>query len=155
LKVFNLHDADIDVASDEPDGYRAGYARFGKRIGGSEIGGTLYDLEPGQAICPYHYEYGDEEWVIVLSGNPTVRHPGGEQRLGPGDVACFPKGPDGAHKIGNAHDAEAPARLLMVSTLRDPAVAVYPDSDKIGVFADGLRLLVPREAGVDYWHGET
>jgi hypothetical protein len=32
---------------------------------------------------------------------------------------------------------------------------VYPDSDKVGVFAEGVRLLVPRDAGVDYFQGES
>src|SRR5439155_12347310 len=37
----------------------------------------------------YHYEY-DDEWLIVLEGRPTVRHPGGEEELDPGDIVCFP-----------------------------------------------------------------
>jgi hypothetical protein len=48
------------------------------------------------------------------------------------------------------------ARVLMLSTKHDPAVAVYPDSDKIGVYPNGPRdrLLVRRESAVDYWNGE-
>ena len=41
---------------------------------------TVYELPPGQSICPYHYELGDEEWLIVLAGRPTLRTPEGEQR---------------------------------------------------------------------------
>jgi uncharacterized cupin superfamily protein len=155
LKRFNLHSHEPEVDDDEPEGYGAGYARFGKDIGASRIGGTVYHLEPGQSVCPYHYEFGDEEWAIVLEGTPTVRHPGGEERLEAGDVVCFPAGPDGAHKVSNAADASGTARVLMVSTLQDPSVAVYPDSDKVGVFAEGVRLLVPRDAGVDYFQGES
>jgi uncharacterized cupin superfamily protein len=155
VKRFNLNAAETELEGDEPDGYLTRANRFGKPLGASRIGGTVYDLPPGQALCPYHYELGDEEWLIVLTGNPTVRHPGGEERLDPGDVVCFPAGPEGAHKVANAADAEAEARVLMVSTLREPSVAVYPDSDKIGVFADDLRLLVRRDSGVDYWDGEA
>jgi hypothetical protein len=45
----------------------------------------------------------------------------------------------------------------MVSTRRLPAVAVYPDSDKIGVFTAGkaYTVMVRRESGVDYWDGEA
>jgi hypothetical protein len=44
----------------------------------------------------------------------------------------------------------------MLSTKAKTSMAVYPDSDKVGIFSsDGeTRLLVPRSAGVDYWHGE-
>jgi uncharacterized cupin superfamily protein len=154
VKRFNLHGADTKLEGGEPDGYLAGADRFGKRIGASRIGGTVYDLPPGQSICPYHYEYGDEEWLIVLTGRPLVRHPEGENQLEPGDVVCFPAGPEGAHKVTNSADASVDARVLMISTLQEPSVAVYPDSDKVGVFVDDLRLLVRRDSGVDYWEGE-
>jgi len=42
----------------------------------------------------------------------------------------------------------------MISTLNEPSVAVYPDSDKLGVFVGDYRLMVKRDAGVDYWEGE-
>jgi uncharacterized cupin superfamily protein len=119
------------------------------------MGGTIYDLPPGESVCPYHFEYGDEEWLIVLSGNPTVRHPNGHDRLEPGDVVCFPRGPGGAHKVSNAAEEAAPARVLMMSTLNEPSVAVYPDSDKLGVFVGDYQLLVRRDSGVDYWQGES
>jgi uncharacterized cupin superfamily protein len=155
VKRFNLHAADTEVDGDEPDGYRSGANRFGKQIGASTIGGTIYDLEPGQSICPYHFEYGDEEWLIVLTGNPIVRHPEGETQLDPGDTVCFPLGPDGAHKVTNPHEADGSVRVLMISTLNEPSVAVYPDSDKLGVFVGDYTLLVQRDSGVDYWQGES
>jgi uncharacterized cupin superfamily protein len=154
VERFNLHSATTEVDGDEPDGYRSSANRFGKQIGATTIGGTIYDLEPGQSVCPYHYEYGDEEWLIVLTGRPLVRDPSGEVRLEPGDTVCFPAGPDGAHKVTNAPDAADDVRVLMISTLNEPSVAVYPDSDKLGVFVGDYRLIVKRDAGVDYWEGE-
>jgi uncharacterized cupin superfamily protein len=148
MERFNLHTATTEVDGDEPPGYRSGANRFGKRIGAGMIGGTVYDMAEGEAICPYHYEYGDEEWLIVLTGNPTVRTPEETATLEPGDVVCFAAGPDGAHKV------TGPARVLMISTLNEPSVAVYPDSDKLGVFVGDYRLLVQRDSGVDYWQGE-
>jgi uncharacterized cupin superfamily protein len=47
---------------------------FGPQIGAAMLGGTIYDLPEGQSVCPYHYEYGNEEWLIVLDGRPTLRH---------------------------------------------------------------------------------
>jgi len=47
--------------------------------------------------------------------------------------------------------------VLMFSSSREPSVAVYPDSDKIGVWPgnDGDELMVRRQdARRDYWDGE-
>ncbi|MEA2430290.1 MAG: hypothetical protein QOI19_763 [Thermoleophilaceae bacterium] len=149
MKRFNLHSAETELEGDEPAGFKSRGNRFGKEIGAAMIGGTVYDIDAGEAICPYHFEYGDEEWLIVLTGNPTVRTPDAETTLEPGDVICFPAGPEGAHKV------TGPARVLMISTLNEPSVAAYPDSDKLGVFVGDLRLMVKRDSGVDYWLGET
>ena len=148
MKRFNVNTAETQLDGDEPDGYRTGGNRFGKSIGASMIGGTIYDLPDGESICPYHFEYGDEEWLIVLTGNPLVRTPEETTTLEPGDVVCFPAGPEGAHKV------TGPGRVLMISTLNEPSVAVYPDSDKLGVYVGDYRLLVKRDSGVDYWEGE-
>lgn len=150
MKRFNLNSASTEVDGDEPDGYRSAANRFGKEIGAQSIGGTIYDLGEGESICPYHFEYGDEEWLIVLSGSVSVRTPEETTTLDAGDVVCFPAGPDGAHKVTGG-----PARVLMISTLNEPSVAVYPDSDKLGVFVGDYRLMVQRDAGVDYWQGES
>lgn len=128
--------------------------RFGKRLGAAMIGGSVYELPPGQSICPYHYEYGNEEWLIVLEGRPLLRHPDGEDELEPGDVVCFPVGPAGAHKVTNGTDTTI--RVLMISTDNEPSVAVYPDSDKIGVWPGDNRdhVLVRRESSVEYYDHE-
>jgi uncharacterized cupin superfamily protein len=154
MRRFNLFAAELEHDADDPDGYRTGYANLGERIGAKLLAGKLYELPGAQSICPYHYELGDEEWLIVLEGRPTVRHPGGEDELDAGDVVCFPAGPEGAHKVLNR--TEESVRVLMVSTRRMPAVVVYPDSDKIGVFTEERRddLMVRRESGVDYWDRE-
>ena len=38
---------------------------------------AIVDLGPGAAGEPYHYTYGREEWLLVLAGTPTLRHPRG------------------------------------------------------------------------------
>jgi len=153
MRRLNLHTAEFEYDDDDPDGYHAGSARLAPAIGAATMTGRLYDLPPGQANCPYHYE-SDEEWLLVLDGRLTVRHPDGEDVLEPGDLVCFPAGPAGAHKLTNR--GEAPVRMLIVSTRNLPQVAVYPDSDKIGVFADepGYEIMVRRGSAVEYWDGE-
>ncbi|MGH2920601.1 MAG: cupin domain-containing protein, partial [Gaiellaceae bacterium] len=107
--------------------------------------------------CPYHYEYGNEEWLLVLSGTLTVRHPDGETELGSGDLASFLEGPAGAHKLTNK--GAEPVRFVMMSTKIDPSMGVYPDSDKIAGWPrpgeQKDRIMVRRESNVDYWDRET
>jgi uncharacterized cupin superfamily protein len=154
MRRFNLVTAGYDYPADNPEGYRRGHARVGDAIGSRRIGGTVYELPPGESPWPYHYELGDEEWLIVLDGRVAVRTPEGEEELERGDVVCFPEGADGAHKVVNR--AAETAHVLMLSTLREPAVAVYPDSDKIGVFPprEEDSRLFRRESGVGYYEGE-
>ena len=38
--------------------------------------------------------------------------------------------------------------------VHDVDVAVYPDSDKIGIWGMGINKLYPQEADVDYYEGE-
>jgi uncharacterized cupin superfamily protein len=151
----NLNSLEVEYDDQDPEGYRAGMARFGPSIGAVKLGASLYELPPGQSICPYHYEYPEEEWVIVLEGRPTLRHPQGEDELEQGDVVCFPEGPEGAHKVTNRTDETA--KVLMFSTRTNPAVAVYPDSDKIGIWTgnDADHVIVPRASNVDYYAGEA
>jgi uncharacterized cupin superfamily protein len=140
---------------DDPEGFRAGMARLGPQLGARQSGVTIYELPPGQAVCPYHYEYGEEEWVLVLAGRPSVRTPAGVEQLEPGAVMFFPRGPAGAHQIRN--DAQEHARVAMFSTVVLPTATAYPDSGKVGVYTGDAQedLIAERSAGVPYYHGEA
>ena len=155
MKRVNIHQPEIGHDEGDPDGYQTGYDRLGSKIGATQLGATIYEMPPGQSICPYHYEYPEEEWLLVLEGTATVRHPGGEDELGPGDLVCFPTGPEGAHKVTN-RTSEGNLRVMMFSTKAPTGIAVYPDSNKIGAFPPNSddRIMVRRESGVDYFDGE-
>ena len=153
MRTFNIFAPAFEYDESDPDGFHAGMDRFGPKIGASKIGASVYELPPGQALCPYHYE-SDEEWIIVLEGEVSVRHPDGTDVLGTGDAAAFPVGPAGAHKVFNA--SEETVRLIMLSTKEDPAYAVYPDSNKIGYW-NGDRsqhVLVRLGENLEYYDGE-
>jgi uncharacterized cupin superfamily protein len=139
----------------DPDGFRCGMARLGPEVGAQQTGTTVYELPPGQAICPYHYEYGEEEWLLVLAGRPSLRTPEGTEQLGPLDVAFFPRGPAGAHQVRN--DAGEPARVVMWSAVVLPTATAYPDSGKVGVWTgdEAEDLMAERSSGVDYYTGEA
>jgi len=149
--VTNLFDVALQLDEDDAPGYAVSYARVGPLIGAEQLGLSVYELPPGQSICPYHYEVGFEEWLVVLSGRPTLRTPDGERELRPWDCAFFPDGEAGAHKVTNRTDETL--RVAILSNKGDPGVAVYPDSDKVGVWPPG-KLFRLADA-VDYWTGET
>jgi uncharacterized cupin superfamily protein len=137
-----------------PEGFRPEIARVGKLLGATRTGMSVYELPPGEAIGPYHYEDPEEEWLLVVDGRPTLRHSGGEDELEPWDVVFFPPGPDGAHMVRN--DTDSTARVLMFSTMTAVAAVVYPDSDKISIWTTNGAddIVVKRTSGVDYWEGE-
>jgi uncharacterized cupin superfamily protein len=155
MRRVSLTEPIFEHDADEPDGFRAGMFRFGTQLGASDTGASLYELPPGQAVCPYHYEYGEEEWVLVLSGRPSVRTPEGTEELAPLDMVFFPKGPEGAHQVRN--DGDTSARVLMWSTVITPTATAYPDSDKVGVWT-GIKeedLIVRRSSAVEYYDRES
>ncbi len=150
----NIFEASFEYDESDPAGYRSGAARVGKLAGGKALSVMLYEMPAGEALCPYHYEY-EEEWLIVLDGSLVLRDPDGERELRRGDVVCFPPGPAGAHKVTNR--GERAATILMFSSSREPAVAVYPDSDKLGVWPghpDDELMFRRSDGGVDYYEGE-
>ena len=149
-EIFNIDDAVPEGDAADPPGYQARMARFGPLIGAEQLGASVYDLDPGDSVCPYHYEHPEEEWLLVWTGSPTLRDPDGEHELVRGDLVCFLEGPDGAHKVTNR--TEEPVRIVMFSTKATTSVAVYPDSNKIIVHP--LRKLFRIDDAVDYWDGE-
>jgi uncharacterized cupin superfamily protein len=155
VEIFNLFTGELDLEPEgnEPPGYDQGRAvRVGAKIGAAKLGMTVYELPPGQAICPYHFEWTDEEWGIVLAGTATLRTPEGERELQPGDTVCFPAGPDGAHWIGNRSGETV--RVAVLSTKNEFGIAEYPDSDKVGVWAGGAHYMLRRGDHLEYWDGE-
>jgi uncharacterized cupin superfamily protein len=127
-----------------------------KRVAGEDLGASLYELPPGQATFPYHYELGNDEILVVIGGGPTLRTPAGERVLEPGACVLFPSGPAGAHQLVNR--STEPARILLVSNFALPRAAVQVESQKMmirwGPEPEDRRWF-PLDAAVDYWEGEA
>jgi uncharacterized cupin superfamily protein len=91
-----------------------------------------------------------------------VRGSDGETPISAGTYLGFPASEEGGHRVVN--DGDAPLRYLMISTMIEPDVTVYPDSGKFGVYAgappgssdertvSGYYRLAD---DVDYWEGEV
>lgn len=154
MTAANVFDPDLEPP-DTAEGYRDRRARVGREAGGSRLGLSVYELPPGQSVCPYHYHLREEELLVVLAGRPWLRSPAGWRELHEGDVVAFPVGPGGAHQVLNRSDA--PVRVMIASQNKDPEICVYPDSGKVGMFGSALEggeLMVRMDAAVDYFEGE-
>ena len=151
---LNLYEVEVLGGAAKPPGYRSRMAELGPSLGAARLGASVYEMDPGESTAPYHFEGVEEEWLLVLTGRPTLRDPEGEHELAPGDVVCFPTGPEGAHKVANHTDAVV--RIVMLSTIpeNDLSICVYPDSDKVGVWPWPAKRL-PIGEGVGYWDGEA
>jgi uncharacterized cupin superfamily protein len=151
--VFNILGDDWDAESDR-EGYRHRSVAIGKRVGGELLGGSVYELPPGEKTWPYHWETVSEEWLLVVSGTPTLRSPDGERELRAGDVVAFPRGPRGAHGVENR--SGEPARIVIFST-KGPLDAVhYPDTGKVGLWTaeSGYVAITREQPDLDYWDVE-
>ncbi|MGA2320510.1 MAG: cupin domain-containing protein [Solirubrobacteraceae bacterium] len=154
MRRANAFEGECEYDEADPAGYRSGVARLSEELGAEALALKVFEIPPGESVCPYHYEY-EEEWLLVLDGGVLVRTPDGEEELTRGEIVCFPPGPEGAHKATNC--GRATARVMMFSSAREPAVAVYPDSDKIGVWPGNPEdhvILRRGDGQVDYWDGE-
>jgi uncharacterized cupin superfamily protein len=156
MEIVNIFSAAADIGPDgtAPPGYdKTRRVSVGKKIGATRMGMSIYELDPGQAVCPYHLEWTDEEWLIVLDGRPTLRTPEGERTVEPGDTVCFPEGPEGAHQVRN--DTDELVRVALLSTKSPVGIAEYPDSDKVGVWLGGaMHSMLRRSEQLEYWDGE-
>ena len=145
VRRANLAAIACDPRPQLPDGFRRKSTRVGTLLGAARTGLSVYELPPGQAVGPYHYEDPQEEWLLVVSGKPTLRHPGGEALLEAWDMVFFPSGPGGAHLVRN--NSESTARVAMFSSITAVGAVVYPDSDMIQLFTtDGEEDLVVKRS---------
>ncbi len=152
----NINHPEFDEPREHP-GFRARRARIGYQLGSERIGLSLWEVDPGQAAYPYHFHLTEEELVVVLDGELTLRTPEGERELEMGEVVRFARGR--GRRSSDHQPLAAIARFLSTSTNGEPDIVFYPDSDKVGAAGAaaarwwGAAVLPPGDA-VDYYDGE-
>lgn len=152
VQVFNLRDLELSSYDEGPEGHRFAMKHVARELGATLTGLTVYELEPGQATWPYHFELNEEEWLFVIDGEVTVRTPEGERVLRTGELVCFPVGADGAHAVRN--DGGSIARFAMPSSMAPLGDAcIYPDTGMFKVDGPGFSYRGRLGDPVEYWEG--
>jgi uncharacterized cupin superfamily protein len=151
---MNLRDLELEPVDGAPPGHAFAVRSLTRELGATRTGLSVYAVPPGEKTWPYHFELGEEEWIVVIEGRIILRTPRGEERLEAGDVVCCPIGPGGAHAVRN--DSDATARFMMLSNVSEDADgAVYPDSGTFVVRTTGWSHRGRLGEPVPYWEGET
>jgi uncharacterized cupin superfamily protein len=119
-----------------------------------KIGVSYEELPPGKQSCPLHYHMLEEEHIIALEGEATLRL--GEERytIKAGDYVGFPAGQRVGHCLVN--EGDKPFRFIMIGDNQPNEICVYPDSNKFSVRAlnDDKRFIQRFAERIDYFDGE-
>lgn len=124
------------------------------------IGTSLYRLSPGKRAWPRHRHMANDEIIYILAGAGTLIYGDTEHAVKVGDYVHMPAQGE-AHQLYNSGTEDLD--YLCVSTMIEPEIVLYPDSNKAGVFAGSAtggdpetrtlwEFLDRRPHG--YWDGE-
>ena len=92
MSKLNVCELEFEYDPEDPEGFRAGMKRFGKKLGAAATGMSIYEIPPGQAICPYHYEYAEEEWLWCWRARRRCGRPRAPRCWSRGTCACSRSG---------------------------------------------------------------
>ena len=129
-----VNETDLQWTEYDPDPDETAFRRkeLANAVDADDLGCSLYELPAGMRSWPYHYHAANEEALYVLDGEGQLRTEDGREPLTAGDYVTLPADESGGHRVVN--DSEAPLRYLMLSTMNEPDVTIYPDSNKFGVY---------------------
>ena len=117
---------------------------------GRKIGVAYEELPPGKQSCPFHYHMLEEEHIIALEGEATLRLGDERYPIKAGDYVGFPAGQRAGHCLVN--ESDAPFRFIVIGDHQPGDACVYPDSGKVAV--GGLGVILRDTERLDYWDGE-
>lgn len=128
MNVMNLFENDGFIQQVR-ENYQSSYKHIAEKFGAKKLGFYMKILEPKKFSCPYHWHTEEEELVIVLEGEATVRNNGEFRILKPGDLIYYNVGADSVHHMYNHTDK--PFKYFVLSNQApDTDTCYYPDSKK-------------------------
>ncbi|MFC4292881.1 cupin domain-containing protein [Sphingorhabdus arenilitoris] len=82
------------------------YRRLAPPSGLTQMGASHVVLKPGAWSSQRHWHDGEDELVIMLSGEAVLVEDAGETIMHPGDIAAFPAGVNNGHHLQNRSKAD-------------------------------------------------
>ncbi len=160
-QIINLDQLEFSLHS-HGESFQAEIAPVANNLKTDKLGYRVTRVPPGKSAWPLHAHYANEEMFFVLSGSGSVKIGSAVHKIRVGDFISAPPNPEEPHQIINSSDSTL--TYLCVSTMLEPEVAVYPNSNKIGVVAgappgrvgnkNGIFKIVKNDSGLGYWDGE-
>ncbi len=149
----------IDIASITPnkgssypepfreDASHKSWLELGLAAGLTQFGASLMTIEPGSISSQRHWHEGEDEFLMMLSGELVLVEEDGESIMRFGDVAGFKAGVANGHHMVNRSNEEA--KFLVVGTSATKDTCHYPDIDlRFETDKNGERFV--NKAGVPY-----
>ena len=106
------------------------YRRLAPPAGLTLMGASHVVLAPGAYSSQRHWHRGQDELVVMLSGEAVLIDDDGETPVSAGDVLTFPAGDKNGHQLHNSSDA--PCVFIAISAGTPEADSgEYPDIDMV------------------------
>ena len=102
------------------------YRRLAPASGLTDFGVSHVTLKPGAWSSQRHWHEGEDEFLVLLSGEAVLVDDAGEHALAPGDCVAFPKGDGNGHHVQTRSERDC----VFVGVGRPAATPChYPDID--------------------------
>ena len=82
------------------------YRRLAPPFGLTDFGVSHVTLKPGAWSSQRHWHNGEDEFLVMLSGEAVLVEDDGQTVLRPGDCAAWPKGSTNGHHLCNQSDED-------------------------------------------------
>lgn len=110
--------------------------RIGAALGLRHLGAGVIVLKPGAWSSQRHWHRGEDELLVMLSGEAVLVEDGGRTVLRAGDICTWAAGVEDGHHLIN--ESQADCSFLCVSAGQEQG-GVYPDIDMIWTADDTYR----------------
>ena len=82
------------------------YRRLAPATGLTDFAASHVVLKPGAWSSQRHWHDGEDEFLVMISGEAVLVEDEGRSVLRPGDIAAWPKGTGNGHHLGNESDED-------------------------------------------------
>jgi len=102
------------------------YRRLAPASGIEDFGFSHVTLKPGAWSSQRHWHEGEDEFVVMLSGEAVLVDNDGEHVMRTGDIAAFPKNDGNGHVLQNRSDSDC---VFVAVGKPQTSDCHYPDID--------------------------